>query len=307
MPKRLPILILAGSDPHPGPTPTELTQDDMLSGFKAVSKLPSGVPLISELVDRFNASGRFEQPIIIGPRRVYEGVVSCEIVDIEGNLATTLKHTYKFITRRFHHLAPVAISACDILPTPEEIRLLLKTTYDPNEDSQFWWQLVDAKPDSLNASSWKQSYQLRPDKNQALMNLYPGHLVVVRVGALRMRVVNSILQITYWYRNRDLRMRHVQVAAESFHRLLAEDIRSLASLRLPLFSVSIPIRGLLAYYKMLRKQLTLREFEHHVAKALVRRTFRNSAQGRPVRFTATNILAFAKDIDTKAELAEAEK
>tara|TARA_B100000315_G_scaffold258949_1_gene312905 strand:+ start:2325 stop:3248 length:924 start_codon:yes stop_codon:yes gene_type:complete len=307
MSEKLPIIILAGSDPQPGPTPADFTQNDMLSGFKAMCKLPSGVPLIRELIERFNASGRFKQPIIIGPRRVYERILNCEIVDVEGNLATTLKHTHKFITQRFHHLDPVAISACDILPTPEEIRLLLKTSYDPNKDSQFWWQLVNAKPELLNASSWKQSYQLRPDNDQALMNLYPGHLVVVRVGALRMRVVNSILQITYWYRNRELRTRHVQVAAESFYRLLAEDLRSLLSLRLPLFSVSIPIRGLLAYYKMVRKQLTLREFEHHVAKALVRRTFRNSAQGRPVRFTATNILAFAKDIDTKAELEEAEK
>ena len=120
-----------------------------------------------------------------------------------------------------------------------------------------------------------------------------------------MRVVNSVLQIAYWYRNRDLRTRHVHVAIESFRRLLAEDIRSLTSLRLPLFSISIPIRGLLAYYKMVRKQLTLREFEHHVAKTLVRRAFHKSAQGRPVRFTVTPILAFAKDIDTKAELAEA--
>ncbi|HIB53313.1 MAG TPA: hypothetical protein EYO39_00565 [Nitrospirales bacterium] len=305
MPKRLPLLILAGSDPQPGPAPAGLAQDDMLSGFKAVYRLPSGVPLISELIQRFNASGRFEQPILIGPRRVHEGIVDCEIVDVEGSLATTLEHTYKFITRRFHHLDPVAISACDILPTPDEIRSLLETNYDPHEDAQFWWQLVDTKPESLNVSSWKQSYQLRPDTDQPPMNLYPGHLVIVRVGALRMRVVNSVLQIAYWYRNRDLRTRHVHVAIESFRRLLAEDIRSLTSLRLPLFSISIPIRGLLAYYKMVRKQLTLREFEHHVAKTLVRRAFHKSAQGRPVRFTVTPILAFAKDIDTKAELAEA--
>ena len=200
MPKRLPILILAGSDPQPGPAPAELAQDDMLSGFKAVHRLPSGVPLISELINRLNTSGRFEQPILIGPRRVYEGIVNCEIVDVEGSLATTLEHTYKFVTRRFHHFDPVAISACDILPTPEEIRLLLETNYDPNEDAQFWWQLVDANPESLTAGSWKQSYQLRPDEGQPLMNLYPGHLVIVRVGALRMRVVNSILQISYWYR-----------------------------------------------------------------------------------------------------------
>ena len=305
MPRRLPIIILAGSDPQPGPTPTGITQDDMLSGFKAVCRLASGIPLISELIDRLHKSGRFEPPILIGPRRVYEEIVDCEIVDVEGSLATTLTHTYTFIRRRFHRLDPVAITACDILPTSEEIRLLLETNYDPNADAQFWWQMVDTTPESLNASSWKQAYQLRPNEGQALMNLYPGHLVIVRVDALRMRMINSILQIAYWYRNRDLRTRHVHVALESFRRLLAEDLRNLTSLRLPLFSISIPLRGLLAYYKMMRKQLTLREFEHLVSKTMVRRAFRNSAQGRPVRFTVTPILAFAKDIDTKAELAEA--
>ena len=305
MPTRLPILILAGSDLQPSPTPAELTHDDMLSGFKALYKLSSGVPLINELINRFNMSGRFQQPIIIGPRRMYETMVDCEIVDVEGNLAATLKQTHAFITRRFHHLAPVAISACDILPTPDEICRLLATHYDPHAHSQFWWQLVGATPDALSASSWKQSYQLRPDTGQPPLNLYPGHLVVVRVGALRIRMINSILQIAYWYRNRDLRTRHVQVAAESFRRLLAEDVRSLTSLRLPLFSIRVPIRGLLAYYKMTRKQLTLREFEHLISKTIVRRTFHDSAHGRPVRFSVTDILSFAKDIDTKAELAEA--
>ena len=305
MPKRLPILILAGSDPQPGPAPAELTQNDMLSGFKAVYRLPSGVPLISELIDRFQRSGRFEQPILIGPRRVYEGIVDCEIIDVEGNLATTLQHTHKFITHRFHPLDAVAISACDILPTPEEIRLLLETNYDPNEDAQFWWQLVEAESSALGPSGWKQSYRLRPEEDQPLKNLYPGHLVIARVGALRIRVVNSVLQIAYWYRNRDLRTRYIQLAAEAFRRLLVEDLRSLTSLRLPLFSFSIPFRGLMGYYKFLREQLSLREFEHHVSKTLVRRAFQNSGHGRPVRFTVTNILAFAKDIDTKAELAEA--
>ena len=305
MPKRLPILILAGSDPQPGPAPAELTQDDMLSGFKAVYKLPSGVPLISELINRFNASGRFEQPILIGPRRVYEGIVDCEIVDVEGSLATTLRRTYEIIVSRFNGLDPVAITACDILPTAEEIRLLLETNYDPNTEAQFWWQLIEAEPSALGRSGWKQAYRLRPDENQPLKNLYPGHLVIARVGALRMRVINSVLQVAYWYRNRDLRTRYVQLAAEAFRRLLIEDLRGITSLRLPLFSFSIPFHGLRAYYKFLREQLTLREFEHRVAKTLVRRAFHSSGNNRPVRFTVTNILAFAKDIDTKAELAEA--
>ena len=304
MPKKLPLLILAGSDPHSGPAPTGMTQDDMLSGFKAAQPLARGSTLIGELISRFNQSGRFEPPILIGPRRIYEDIVDCEIVDVEGSLATTLTHTYQFMKRRFHHQDPVAISACDILPTGDEIRGLLETNYDLNADACLWWQLINADPDTLNASSWKRSYRMRREDNEPLMPLYPGHLVVIRVGALRMRVINSILQIAYWYRNRDLRTRHIQLAAESFRRLLAEDLRSLASLKLPLFSVSIPFRGLSAYYKMVRKQLTLHDLEDLVSGTIVRRAFRRSAQGRPVRVTVTDIMAFAKDIDTKAEFAE---
>ncbi len=303
MPERLPLLILAGSDPQPGPPPASMSHDDILSGFKAVQHLPNGSTLIGELITRFNASDRFEQPILIGPRRIYEGTVDCEIVDVEGNLAATLEKASEFIASRFNGSDPVAITACDILPTAEEIRLLLETNYDPNRESHFWWQLIDAKPIELSASSWKQSYKIRPQRNQPLMNLYPGHLVVVRIGALRMRVINSILQIAYRYRNRDLRTRHVTLAVQSFRRLLEEDLRSLASLRLPLFSILVPLHGLTAYYKMVRKQLTLHDLEHLVSRTIVHRAFHRSAQDRPARLTVTNILAFAKDIDTKAELA----
>ncbi|NIO10258.1 MAG: hypothetical protein GTO40_20540 [Deltaproteobacteria bacterium] len=46
------------------------------------------------------------------------------------------------------------------------------------------------------------------------------------------------------------------------------------------------------------------EVESAVAMAFVRSDFRRATLGRPVVFTITPILSFAKDIDTKAELAE---
>jgi len=301
MQKKLPIIILAGSDALPGPSPAELTHKDMLVGFKGIQKLPSGTPLIRELINRLTMSGRFESPIVIGPQRIYQNILDCEIVDVEGPLSATLRKTYTLISSRFDTLAPVAITACDVLPTPEEIRRLLETSYDQNQDAHFWWQMVEAEPSALGSSAWKQSYRLRPEENEPLKNLYPGHLVIARIGALRTRVINSVLQIAYWYRNRNLQTRYVQLAVQAFQRLLLEDLQSITSFRLPLFSISIPFRGLIGYYKFLREQLTLQEFEHHVSKTLLRRTFHTSAQGRPVRFMVTDIRSFAKDIDTKAE------
>ncbi len=91
MPTRLAIIVLAGSDPYPAPVPPGLQQEDMLSGYKGSHRLPWGRCLAGELVERVKESDRFEEPILLGPRRVYEGQVNCKIVDVDGNLMTTLR------------------------------------------------------------------------------------------------------------------------------------------------------------------------------------------------------------------------
>ncbi|MCZ6681017.1 MAG: hypothetical protein O7E52_27665 [Candidatus Poribacteria bacterium] len=305
MPTRLAIIVLAGSDPFPGPIPRGLKQEDILTGYKGSHRLPWGRCLAGELVERVKESDRFEDPILIGPRRVYEGQVNCEIVDVDGNLMTTLRCAFEVIRSRFSPFSPIAFFSCDILPTPDEIRRLLETCYDPYQKCMFWWQLVEAQPDDLGASGWKPSYQIRPDGGQPPKNLFPGHLIIARPGALRTSLTSRILELMYRYRSRDIHKRHFPMIGRSLGRLVLEDFRQLFLFKSPVLSVSIPYHVLRACYKLRRQQMTVSDFEYAVGKTFLHREFHHSADGRPVVFSITRIASFAKDIDTKAELAEA--
>ena len=68
---RLPCIVLAGSDPPAGVIPRELKREDMLTGYKGAHRLPWGRCLAGELVERIKESDRFEEPILVGPRRIY--------------------------------------------------------------------------------------------------------------------------------------------------------------------------------------------------------------------------------------------
>jgi hypothetical protein len=154
----IPIVILAGSDQRAGPIPPGLRSEDILTGYKGALSVPWGGCLAGELVSRLRQSQRFADPILVGPTSVYSGLVDCEIVDVEGSLLVTLSRVVRLLQERFAADQPVAITTCDILPMPGELRDLLQSGYDPHVDCQFWWQIVAAEPGRLGASAWKPRY-----------------------------------------------------------------------------------------------------------------------------------------------------
>jgi hypothetical protein len=329
----LPLIILAGSDRQPGPVPAGISPQQVLRGYKGAHRLPSSRPLVAELVDRYRQSGRFSDPIILGPEQVYRGLIDCELVHVEGNLAATLACLRELVRSRFHPENPVALSTCDILPTADEIRQLLAESYDPHAASCFWGQVIEARPEELGASSWKPSYHLKrevddvagslrgastcqtpaplpltpalsPEGRGSELDVYPGHLVIARPAALRIRLTNHLLKVAYRFRNRDMRWRHLQIVAHGLGRLMWEDFRQLFTGRLPLLTFSIPYHGLRAYYLWRRGELTLRGFENAIRRTFLHRRYQQHNEGRPVVFARSRILSLAKDIDTVAELAE---
>ncbi|NIO10259.1 MAG: hypothetical protein GTO40_20545, partial [Deltaproteobacteria bacterium] len=220
MPSRLPCIVLAGSDPFSGAIPTGLKREDMLTGYKGAQRLPVKRCLAGELVERLKQSDRFEGPILVGPRRIYEGEVDCQVVNAEGDILTTLRTALQFVRARFNFSSPVAFSTCDILPTPNEIRQLLDFCYAPHEGSPFWWQMVEAEPASLGAGAWKRPYRIRPEVGEPPKNLYPGHLVIARPSALRIELANRVLELMYRYRNREVRKRHFPMIARGLGTLV---------------------------------------------------------------------------------------
>jgi hypothetical protein len=305
MAERLPIIVLAGSDPEPGPVPKGLHAEEMLTGYKGACRLPGGGSLVAELIDRIRLSERFEQPIVVGPRRVFEHEVDCEIVDVDGPLVSTLNRVMEVLVSRFYEsLAPVALSTCDILPKPEELCRLLESWYEPAKQCMLWWEIVESQPEQLGASAWKPSYPVRADGGEPVKNVYPGHLVILRPKSLRLRLVAHVLRMAYRYRNWSARTRHLRMVLHGVGRLIVDDVRNLFSLKAPVLTVTVPYAGLRTYRRLRRGVLTVRELERAIAKTLLHRDFQDQAEGRPVVLPVTPILSFAKDIDTHAELAE---
>jgi len=303
MSSRIPIVVLGGSDPRPGSVPAGMSADQMLTGCKGARMLPWGRCLVAELLDRIRRSDRFREPLLVGPQRVYADLVDVPIVDVEGDLAATLEQLIEAVRSRYGLEAPVAVTSSDILPTADELCRLLDESYEPHQEALFWGQLVAAEAAAMGASTWKPSYYFRPDKNSAPQNMYPGHLVIARLGTLRLGLTIHFLRLAYRYRNRELHQRLVRIVARSVGRLIWEDLKNLAAGQLPTLTISVPYYALSAFFQCRRRQATVADFEHAVAKGFLHRRYLTAAHGRPVVFSVTPILALAQDIDTQAEFA----
>ena len=170
----------------------------------------------------------------------------------------------------------------------------------------FWWQMIAAQNDEMGASAWKPSYRLPLNAGQQPLSLYPGHLVIARPAALRFALMNRLLELAYRSRNRVLEKRYLGMTLGAIGTLMAEDVRNLAKLQLPVLTFTIPYVGLRGFFRYRRGKATLRDVEHFLMKAFLHRRFHPAAGGRPVVISATTLRSFAKDIDTTAELEELE-
>lgn len=301
----IPIIIFGGSDAHRDTVPEGFTAEDMLSGIKGAVRLPSGRCIAGELVARIRESGRFMDPIVVGPREAYKGLLDCEVVDVRGNLPVTIAAAEAVVAERYDAMQPVGVIACDVLPTGKELRQLLEEAYDANAACGFWWQLVAADPQELGASGWKPSYRIAPAAGEAPLTLYPGHLVIMRPGALRLDVYNRFLALAYQYRNRGVYERAVRMTLRAAGTMIVEDLRELASGHLSGLTLSLPFRVFGAYRKLSAQTLTVDDLATVAANIIVTASFQRRVKDRPFVISVTEIQSLAKDIDTRSELEEA--
>ena len=228
------------------------------------------------------------------------------IVDVEGNLATTLQRTVAAIGERYGPADPVAVTTCDILPAPEDFRRLIDESFQPQAQALFWTQLVAAPAQMMGASSWKPAYGLRPNRDRASVAVYPGHLVIVRPQALRTDLTIYLLRLAYRYRNRELRQRRLRMILHGLGRLLTEDLNELLHFQPPTVTASLLYFTLRGYRRYCQGRATIGDVEQAIARAFLHRSARQSGPAQPVVFCLTDIVSFAKDIDTLDELAEFE-
>ena len=285
--------------------PAGFAASDMLNGYKGALVLPNGRPLVRELLSRYEQSGCFKDPVLIGPAHVYSGLdLDCDIVDSTGNLAETLAQTLSTIRDRFGADTPVAVTACDILPSAKEIRNLMLSGYAPVRDCLFWGQLVHATPEAMGASHWKPAYPL-VDTDGTMLRLYPGHLTVLKAQALRTTMTIRLLDLAYRFRNLSVERRVIGMLPRAFGFLVRQDLANLTRGQVPTLSFAIPFHCLSAYVRFRCGRMSVGSFERTFTKTFVHRTLHDCNNHRPVAFSTTTAVSFAKDLDTVAELREA--
>ena len=298
------MLLLAGSDGSHGPVPVDMRESDMLRGYKGAITLPNGKPLAQELIDRLAASNRFAPILLLGPRNVYEKIIDREVIDVAGKLPAVLEKLRETIYGRFAPNAPIAVCAGDILPTPTELIELIDHSYRPHASSSFWWQLIQAAPQAMGQSDWKQAYRLKSSSQGEVQPYYPGHLVIVRPAALRLRLMNQLLALSYRFRNRVIRKKFLPMALSGAATLLIQDAKNLLRGQLPTLTLSVLWQCFSGLQRYRKNQLSVDEFADRVSKLLIHRVFRQPNDPPAVVFSPTNLVSFAKDFDSQRELKE---
>jgi hypothetical protein len=297
----MPLLILAGGTPH-GSTARGMPAGDTLVGVKGALRLPSGRPLVAEVASRYVASGRFQRPILIGPRDAYAELAGeFEVCHVTGSLARSLACAAAVMRDRFGRQGPIAISTCDILPRAEEITGLLERNYDPVCDCVFWGQLVEEEPTRLGSSAWKPGYEFLDDQGRT-HHLYPGHLVILRPEALRLEIAIRLLHLAYSYRNQPLTKRVTGMTLRSLGMLLWQDMGRIVRRYPPKLTFAIPFHCLRAYRAYRRRTLTVAGFERAFTATFIDDAYQT---GRGTVFAVTKLVSFARDLDTRAEFDEA--
>jgi hypothetical protein len=298
----IPLVILGGSDRRAGPLPPSGQDKHPLVGYKGVDLRIGGRSLISVLLERLEQSGAFAPVAIAGPRDVYvrEGI-GARIIDTDGSFAHNIRMGIEGM-RRWRPEGPMAITTCDILPDPGELRTLLDD-YHRSAPCDLWYGLIRVPGDQteLGAFGWKPTYRVIPAPGEAPVLVLPGHLVVFDPDALRLDFLYRLLEIGYRTRNRPIAYRRSYMLRQLVWRLLAQDLLYVLKLRVPNVTWSVVGSGISAARKLRNGTITREELERATRRIFVKTKHRLRFPRRRVCLPILEGLSLAEDIDTVEE------
>jgi hypothetical protein len=299
--RRLPLIIMAGSDREPAVLPPSGRGKHSLVGHKAIDVQIRGRPLISVLIERLMATRKFAPIFVAGPRRVYAGAVGeAIIIDTDAAVADNLR-TAISVVRRTGLGGHLAFTTCDILPKPADVSVLLADYQQ--RPCAVWFPLIRAPEDQaeLREFAWKPEYRIVQEPGDAPVRVLPGHLLIADPDALRLDFVLQLLAIAYQTRNRSIATRRGAMMRQVTLSLLAQDALNLLCLRPPILTVTVLANGL-GLARELRSGMALRsDLEQRVAKIVIARRYRRHFPDRGVRLPILPALTWAEDVDTKEE------
>lgn len=302
---RIPIVILGGSDLRRGELPELGATKHALAAYKGAALHVDGRPIVEILRDRLERSGAFGPVYVTGPAHAYRDLRhGAELIDSDGNLGENLRASIDHVRPR-HPDSPIAFLTCDVLPTAESLAALA-ARYREDAPCALWFPLVrsPSDPDRLGESDWKPTYGILPDPGATPVDVLPGHLVITRPDAMRLRFAYRLIQLGYRSRNRSIASRRVTLVLGVLAILLGADLRTLVRLRLPMLTWSVLSSALWGASKLRTRTLVLEDLEEVVGRVFVRFRHLRDHPDRGAKMPIVDELALAIDIDTEEEAVE---
>ena len=301
----IPLIVMAGSDPTPAALPEEGAQLHPIQGPKGMSLKIGGRPLIDLLLEPLVSSGCFDPIFIAGPTTEYgPSRQGCEVIDTNSGFGANIRAALQVVAPRARD-GIVALTTCDILPTADELRELMED-YFARVPIDFWFPLIIApnEPDQLGASFWKPRYQVLDQPGGKPVSFLPGHLIVVDTLAARVPLVVRAFDLAYRTRNRGILYRMVVMISGVLAGLLWQDLKHLASFRLPTMTFSVTYNGIMLALELRKGESTSDELAERLEKSFIRYRHRRKYPERVGRLPLMKALSLAKDFDTQEEAAE---
>jgi len=297
--RSIPVVILGGSDRRPARLPESGAALHPLAEYKGASIQVGGRPLVELLVERLNAAEGFGPVTITGPARVYGPLeLDAEVIDSDGSVATNLRAS---IEGRGRPGQPLALLACDVLPTRAELEEL-RRSYE-SAPCHLWLPFVrrPADPARLGVFAWKPTYPMIPPAGGEPVRILPGHLCIFEPDALRLPLLYRLMDAAYRTRNRSLARRRSVLLGTGISGLLAIDLSLLVRLRAPNRTVTTVSSGLLLARQLRSGRLRVEELEEIIARIFLRQRLRDIPPAEGIRFPFVDHLSLAEDIDTEEE------
>ncbi|HVS65192.1 MAG TPA: hypothetical protein VMT85_17000 [Thermoanaerobaculia bacterium] len=296
----IPLIIMGGSDRLAGDLPSWVQDQSPITGAKGATIVLDGRRLVDVLIDRFRRATDLFAPIYIaGPAAGYAQIASeVEVIDTDGGFGRNIASAIEFARKR-HPGSSLAMSTCDILPEPDELRSLIED-YLRELPCDFWFPIIAVDERELGASEWKPRYQLVPRSGQPV-SVLPGHLVVFDPEAMRLRFLYRLLQVGYSTRNRSVLHRRTAFVRHLLLSVITQDLLHLVTLRVPNVTWDTWRYGYFAARRLRDGTLTQDELETVIRRMFVRRRHRKRHPNRRARLPILRGMSLARDIDTREE------
>ncbi len=307
----LPLIILGGRDRGTTVLPEAGRSKHLLRGYKAVDLEIGGRPLILTLIERLRACGLFDPIFIAGPRSVYEPLIEgrpaegrVRLIDTDTTFGGNLEASVEAVRSEFPS-RPLAVTTCDILPDPDELRQAIED-FERHRPIDFWMPFIPL-PESLEClgeSAWKPKYGVVPEGGDRPVSILPGHLLIVDPSVLRLKLIYRTFEVAYRTRNLPVAYRFSVLVRTFLSTLVWEDVKRLFTLRWPNITWLLVWNGLMITKRLRDGAVSQEEVAERVSRLWVLQEHRRAHPERLGRMVIVDSLSLAKDIDTEEEARE---